>query len=77
MTNACLCVGQVISAVSSSGAKAGATVLAEDKTTGLVLRADVILDKIYSLKVRGGGGLAAPTRGAYQPKCGRPGGGEA
>ena len=54
----CLCVGQVISAVSSSGAKAGATVLAEDKTTGLVLRADVILDKIHSLKVRGGG--AAP-----------------
>ena len=45
--------------MSSSGAKAGATVLAEDKTTGLVLRADVILDKIYSLKVRGGG---APYR---------------
>ena len=42
--------------MSSSGAKAGATVLAEDKTTGLVLRADVILDKIHSLKVRGGGG---------------------
>jgi hypothetical protein len=44
---------QVISAVSSSGTKASATVLAEDKTSGLVLRADVILDRIHSLRVRG------------------------
>jgi hypothetical protein len=43
----------VISAVSStSGSKASATVLAEDKTSGLVLRADVILDRIRSLKVK-------------------------
>jgi hypothetical protein len=52
----------VISAVSStSGSKASATVLAEDKTSGLVLRADVILDRIRSLKVRDATGMFKGT----------------
>ena len=41
----------VIKALGSSGIKGSAMVMAEDKDTGLLLRADVIVDKIHSLKI--------------------------
>merc|ERR1712106_870227 len=41
----------VIQALGSSGIKGSAMVMAEDKDTGLLLRADVIVDKIHSLKI--------------------------
>jgi nuclear pore complex protein Nup210 len=41
----------VIQALGSSGVKGSAMVMAEDKDTGLLLRADVIVDKIHSLKI--------------------------
>ena len=42
---------QVIQALGSSGIKGSAMVMAEDTDTGLLLRADVIVDKIHSLKI--------------------------
>jgi len=41
----------VIQALGSSGGKGSAMVMAEDKDTGLLLRADVIVDKIHSLRI--------------------------
>eukprot|EP00090_Calanus_glacialis_P028973 TRINITY_DN4645_c0_g1_i5.p1 TRINITY_DN4645_c0_g1~~TRINITY_DN4645_c0_g1_i5.p1 ORF type:complete len:1790 (-),score=673.65 TRINITY_DN4645_c0_g1_i5:326-5671(-) len=41
----------VIQALGSSGVRGSAMVMAEDKDTGLLLRADVIVDKIHSLKI--------------------------
>jgi len=41
----------VIKALGSSGIKGSAMIMAEDKDSGLLLRADVIVDKIHSLKI--------------------------
>ena len=35
----------------NSGSKNSAMIMAEDKTTGLLLRADIIMDRIASLKI--------------------------
>jgi hypothetical protein len=44
-------VMQVIQALGCRGVKGSAMVIAEDKDTGLLLRADVIVDKIHSFKI--------------------------